>query len=66
MIYLAILLYVFILLLIFFIKPSIMFDLHGTIKTYTSYSLLTLDIVYPILALLCYYFSLVIKIILIS
>jgi hypothetical protein len=66
MILLAILLYIFILLLIFLIKPSIMFDIYGNIKKHTSNSLLTLDLVYPILALLCYYFSLVIKVILIS
>jgi hypothetical protein len=66
MILLAILLYIFILLLIFLIKPSIMFDIYGNIKKHTSNSLLTLDLVYPMLALLCYYFSLVIKVILIS
>ena len=43
-----------------------MFDIHGNIKTYNSKSLLTLDIIYPIIALLCYYSFLVIKIILIS
>ncbi len=43
-----------------------MFDLHGNIKNYNSKSLLTLDIIYPIIALLSYYFILVIKIILIS
>jgi hypothetical protein len=66
MIYIGILLYIFILLLIFLFKPSVMFDIHGTIKTYTPHSLLTLDIIYPFLALLCYYFALVIKVILIS
>ena len=43
-----------------------MFDSNGNIKTYTPKSLITLDIVYPLIALLSYYFSLVIKIILIS
>lgn len=43
-----------------------MFDLHGNIKKYNSKSLLTLDITYPIIALLCYYIILVIKVILIS
>ena len=42
-----------------------MFDINGNFKTYNSKSLLTLDIVYPILALLCYFIVLVIKIILI-
>lgn len=66
MIFIAILIYVLVLLLIFLIKPSIMFDLNGNIKTYTSKSLLTIDIIYPFIALLSYYFALVIKIILIS
>ena len=43
-----------------------MFDLNGNIKKYNSKSLLTLDIIYPFIALLSYYFTLVIKIILIS
>jgi hypothetical protein len=43
-----------------------MFDIHGNIKTYTSKSLLTLDIIYPFIALLSYYIILVIKVILIS
>ena len=66
MIFIIILLYILILLLIFLIKPSCMFDVHGNIKTYNSKSLLTLDIIYPIIALLCYYAFFVIKIILIS
>lgn len=66
MVFLVILLYILILLLIFLIKPSIMFDLNGNIKTYTPKSLLTLDIIYPIIALLSYYIILVIKVILIS
>jgi hypothetical protein len=66
MLILTILLYIFILLLIFILKPSIMFDIHGNIKTYTSKSLLTLDIIYPFIALLSYYIILVIKVILIS
>lgn len=64
--FIAILIYVLILLLIFLLKPSIMFDLNGNIKKYNSKSLLTLDIIYPFIALLSYYFTLVIKIILIS
>jgi hypothetical protein len=66
MLLLTILLYILILLLIFLLKPSIMFDIHGNIKTYNSKSLLTLDIIYPIIALLSYYSILVIKIILLS
>lgn len=66
MLLLTILFYILIILLIFIIKPSIMFDIYGNIKTYNSKSLLTLDIIYPVIALLTYYFILVIKIILIS
>lgn len=66
MIFIAILIYILILLLIFLLKPSIMFDIKGNIKTYSSKSLMTLDIIYPLIALLSYFFTLVIKIILIS
>ncbi len=66
MVYIVILVYILILLLLFLIKPSIMFDANGNIKTYNSKSLITLDIMYPFIALLSYYFILVIKIILIS
>lgn len=61
----AILLYISILLLIFMFKPSFMFDNKGNFKTYNSKSLLTLDIIYPVIALLSYFIVLVIKIILI-
>lgn len=61
----AILLYISILLLIFMFKPSFMFDNNGNFKTYNSKSLLTLDIIYPVIALLSYFIVLVIKIILI-
>ena len=61
----AILLYISLLLLIFLFKPSFMFDIYGNFKTYNSKSLLTLDIIYPVIALLCYFIVLVIKIILI-
>jgi hypothetical protein len=66
MIFIAILIYILILLLIFLLKPSIMFDINGNIKNYSSKSLMTLDIIYPLIALLSYFFTLVIKIILIS
>jgi len=66
MLLLVILLYILILLLIFYFKPSFMFDIYGNIKTYNSKSLLTLDIIYPIIALLCYFIILVIKVMLIS
>jgi len=66
MIFITILLYILILLLLFLLKPSIMFDMHGNIKTYNPKSLMTLDLIYPLIALLCYYFVLVIKISLVS
>jgi hypothetical protein len=66
MLFISILLYILVLLLLYLFKPSIMFDLYGNIKQYNSKSLMTLDIIYPIIALLSYYFILVIKIILIS
>lgn len=55
-----------IILLLFLLKPSIMFDMYGNIKTYNSKSLMTLDLMYPLIALLCYFFVLVIKISLVS
>lgn len=61
----AILMYIFVLVFIFIFKPSFMFDINGNFKTYNSKSLLTLDIIYPIIALLCYFIVLVIKIMLI-
>jgi hypothetical protein len=66
MIFITILVYILIILLLFLLKPSIMFDMHGNIKTYNSKSLMTLDLMYPLIALLCYFFVLVIKISLVS
>jgi len=57
----ALILYIILLLLLFMFKPSIMFDINGKIKHYdVNDSLLTLEIVAPILALLCYFIVLVI------
>jgi len=39
-----------------------MFDYNGNIKNYSANSALTLDILYPFLAILSYYIILVIKI----
>ncbi len=39
-----------------------MFDNKGNIKTYNEKTMLTLDIIYPILAILSYYISLIILI----
>ncbi len=57
-----ILIYILILLILFIIKPSLLFDNNGIIKTYNSKSLITLDLIYPILAILSYYFYLIILI----
>jgi len=62
MILIPILIYILILLLLFIFKPSIMFDNKGNIKTYNEKTMLTLDIIYPILAILSYYISLIILI----
>ena len=61
MIYTVILIYILILLILFILKPSIMFDYNGNIKTYTPNSALTLDILYPFIAIISYYIVIVIK-----
>ena len=43
-----------------------MFDLNGKIRTYSDRSMITLDIIYPILAIISYYIYLIIKIIVIN
>ena len=58
-----ILIYIFIIVLLFIIKPSLLFDNNGNMLTYNPKAMITLDIVYPIIALLSYYFYLIIKII---
>ena len=66
MVIIPILIYTLMLLILFIFKPSIMFDTHGNIKTYNSKSLLTIDIVYPILAVFAFYLYLLLKITLIK
>lgn len=61
MLLIPILIYIIILLLLFILKPSIMFNSNGIIKTYNENSLLTLDLIYPILAIISYYIYLIIK-----
>jgi len=58
-----ILIYIFIIVLLFIIKPSLLFDNNGNMLTYNPKEMITLDIIYPIIALLSYYFYLIIKII---
>jgi len=59
-----ILIYIIIILLLFIIKPSIFFDNYGNLRTYNHKSMITLDIIYPIIALMSYYLSLIFKILL--
>jgi len=66
MILIPILIYILILLLLFIFKPSIMFDTFGNLRKYSGKSMLTLDIIYPIFAIISYYIYLIIKIITIS
>jgi hypothetical protein len=40
-----------------------MFHKNGTIKTYNGKTMITLDIIYPILAILSYYIYLIIRIV---
>ena len=58
-----ILIYILIITLLFLIKPSLLFDNNGNMRTYNPKSMITLDIIYPILAILSYYFYLIINII---
>ena len=63
MILIPILIYILFLLLLFILKPSIMFHKNGTIKTYNGKTMITLDIIYPILAILSYYIYLIIRVV---
>jgi hypothetical protein len=56
-----ILIYISIILILFITKPSLLFDNYGNIRTYNSKSMITLDIIYPIIALLSYYMFLILK-----
>ncbi len=60
-IFISIIFYILILALIYKFKPSMMFDLDGNIKRFDiNSSIITLDIIAPILALFCYYITLII------
>lgn len=61
-----ILIYIFIIVLIFITKPPLLFDNNGNMLTYNPKAMITLDIIYPIIAVLSYYFYLIIKIIFIN
>ena len=56
-----ILIYIFILVIIFIIKPPLLFDNNGNMLSYNPNAMITLDIIYPIIAILSYYFYLIIK-----
>jgi len=58
-----ILIYIIIIIFIFIFKPSLLFDNYGNMITYNPKSMITLDIIYPIIAILSYYIYLIIKII---
>ena len=57
-----ILIYISIMLLLFIIKPPLLFN-NGIMMTYNPKAMITLDIIYPIIAVLSYYLYLIIKII---
>jgi hypothetical protein len=56
-----ILIYISIILILFITKPSLLFDNYGNLRTYNPKSMITLDIIYPIIALLSYYMFLILK-----
>ena len=62
MIIIPILIYILCLLIIFIIKPSILFDNYGNIRTYNSKSMITIDLIYPIIAVISYYIYIIIKV----
>jgi len=63
MILIAILIYLIFIILLFIFKPSLMFDNNGNVKHYNTKSTITLDLIYPIIAIISYYLYLIIKII---
>ena len=62
MIIIPILIYILCLLIIFIIKPSIFFDKNGNIKNYNSKAMITIDLIYPIIAIISYYIYIIIKV----
>jgi len=66
MIIIPILIYILFLLILFILKPSILFDNNGNLRTYNSKSMITLELIYPIIAVLSYYIYLLIKIMIIN
>jgi hypothetical protein len=47
-----ILIYIFIIVLIFIIKPPMLFDNYGNMLTYNPNAMITLDIIYQIIAII--------------
>lgn len=60
MVIFALLIYIICIFLLFYFKPSMMFDINGDIKSYNDNSFLTLEIVAPFIAILSYFAILVI------
>lgn len=66
--YLSIFLYITIIIFIFIFKPKNMFDKDGNIKHFDydndiGSSLLSIEIVLPILAILCYFITIILELI---
>lgn len=62
--FLTILLYITIVILIFIIKPSMMFNSSGNLKHFdyentTDTSLLTIEIALPFIAIICYFIMII-------
>ena len=64
----TILIYITTIMLLFLFKPSMMFDLNGNIKqfdydTTISSSLLSIEVLLPIIAIICYFIVIALEII---
>jgi len=65
----TVILYMTVLLLIFFYKPAMMFDAEGNIKHFdydtsvNNVSLLSMEVILPIIALLCYFIVIIFELI---
>lgn len=62
-IFVSILIFTVIILLLFLLKPSLMFDVGGNLKSFNiNDSLITMDITVPIIAILSYFITLLFSI----
>ena len=69
-IYISILFFTIILLTLFLFKPSLMFDASGSLKKFdyenhSVNSLFSLEIIIPFIAILCYFITLLLELIII-